>query len=63
MARYRLDYRRLLVLLHREELVLNHKKLQPLYAEEWLQVSRRGGRKRALTTKAPVALSQGLNQP
>ena len=41
---------------------LNHKKLRRLYAEERLQVRRRGGRKRALGTRAPMVLPQGPNQ-
>jgi putative transposase len=41
---------------------MNHKKLRRLYAEERLQVRRRGGRKRALGTRAPLALPQGPNQ-
>lgn len=61
-ARRRFGYRRLLVLLRREGLPMNHKKLRRLYAEERLQVRRRGGRKRALGTRAPLALPQGPNQ-
>src|SRR5690348_9337132 len=41
---------------------MNHKKLRRLYAEERLQVRRRGGRKRALDTRAPMTLPQGPNQ-
>ena len=41
---------------------MKHKKLRRLYAEERLQVRRRGGRKRALGTRAPLALPQGVNQ-
>jgi len=41
---------------------MNHKKLRRLYAEERLQVRRRGGRKRALGTRAPMAIPQGPNQ-
>ena len=41
---------------------MNHKKLRRLYAEERLQVRRRGGRKRALGTRAPMTLPQGPNQ-
>jgi putative transposase len=41
---------------------LNHKKLRRLYGEERLQVRRPGGRKRALGTRAPIALPQGPNQ-
>jgi putative transposase len=60
--RRRFGYRRLHILLRREGLHLNHKKLRRLYAEERLQVRRRGGRKRALGTRAPLALPQGPNQ-
>ena len=41
---------------------MNHKKLRRLYAEERLQVRRRGGRKRALGTRAPMGVPQGANQ-
>ena len=41
---------------------INHKKLRRLYAEERLQVRRRGGRKRALGTRAPMTLPQAPNQ-
>jgi len=61
-VRRRFGYRRLHVLLQREGLLLNHKKLRRLYAEERLQVRRRGGRKRALGTRAPLALPQRPNQ-
>ena len=46
--RRRFGYRRLGVLLGREGIRMNHKKFRRLYAEERLQVRRRGGRKRAL---------------
>jgi len=39
-----------------------HKKLFRLYREERLSVRRRGGRKRALGTRAPVAVPQEPNQ-
>ena len=42
--------------------MLNHKKLRRLYREERLQVRRRGGRKRALGTRAPLTMPQGPNQ-
>jgi putative transposase len=61
-ARRRFGWRRLHVLLSREGMHVNHKKLRRLYAEERLQVRRRGGRKRALGTRAPMALPQGPNQ-
>jgi hypothetical protein len=50
------------ILLRREGIVLNHKKLYRLYREERLIVRKRGGRKRALGTRAPMALPQGLNR-
>ena len=41
---------------------MNHKKLRRIYREEKLQVRRRGGRKRALGMRAPMAVPQGPNQ-
>ena len=61
-VRRRFGYRRLHILLTREGIVMNHKKLRRLYREEQLAVRRRGGRKRALGTRAPMALPQGPNQ-
>jgi putative transposase len=60
--RRRFGYRRLGYLLAREGLKPNHKKLLRLYREEGLKVRRRGGRKRALGTRAPMTLPQGPNQ-
>jgi transposase InsO family protein len=60
--RRRFGYRRLQVLLRREGIIMNHKKLRRIYREERLQVRRRGGRKRALGTRMPIALPQGPNQ-
>jgi putative transposase len=60
--RRRFGYRRLLVLMRREGLVMNHKKFRRLYREERLQVRRRGGRKRALGTRAPLSIPQEPNQ-
>ena len=57
--RRRFGYRRLHILLRREGILLNHKKLYRLYREERLTVRSRGGRKRALGTRAPMALPQG----
>jgi putative transposase len=61
-VRRRFGYRRLHILLAREGVTMNHKKLRRLYREERLQVRRRGGRKRALGTRAPLAIPQGCNQ-
>jgi transposase InsO family protein len=60
--RRRFGYRRLHWLLGREGIVMNHKKLRRLYREECLQVRRRSGRKRALGTRAPLALPDGPDQ-
>jgi putative transposase len=60
--RRRFGYRRPHVMLTREGIIMNHKKLCRLYREERLQVRRRGGRKRALGTRAPMAMPQGPNQ-
>lgn len=60
--RRRFGYRRLHLLLTREGHAMNQKKLRRLYTEEKLQVRRRGGRKRALGTRAPMAIPQGPNQ-
>src|SRR6188472_4289678 len=61
-VRRRFGYRRLLLMLRGEGVLINHKKLRRLYAEKRLQVRRRVGRKRALGTRAPMALPQGPNQ-
>jgi putative transposase len=61
--RRRFGYRRLRFLLGRDEGIhMNHKKFRRLYAEERLQVRRRGGRKRALGTRAPITVPEGPNQ-
>jgi putative transposase len=53
--RRRFGYRRLLILLRREGLEINHKRLFRLYCEARLSVRRRGGRKRALGAGADDA--------
>jgi putative transposase len=55
-VRRRFGYRRLRIMLAREGIKMNHKKFRRLYAEERLQVRRRGGRKRALGTRRPMAI-------
>ena len=62
LVRRRFGYRRLHILLRREGIAMNHKKLRRLYREERLQVRRRNGRKRALGARAPMALPQGADQ-
>jgi putative transposase len=59
--RRRFGYRRLGLLLEREGIKLNEKKLYRLYTEERLTVRRRGGRKRAMGTRAPMVIPQGHN--
>jgi putative transposase len=60
--RRRFGYRRLHLLLQREGMAVNRKKLYRLYKEERLTVRKRGGRKRALGTRAPMAVPQDSNQ-
>lgn len=60
--RRRFGWRRLQVLLSREGVQLNHKKLRRLYVEERLQVRRRIGRKRAALARVPLVPAQGPNQ-
>ena len=60
--RRRFGYRRLGILLAREGMGMNPKKLLRLYREEGLAVRRRRGRKRATGTRAPMAVPQGPNQ-
>ena len=60
--RRRFGYRRLGILLRREGVAMNKKKLYRLYREEGLSVRRRRGRKRATGTRAPLVLPQGPNQ-
>lgn len=57
-CRRRFGYRRLHLLLKREGVLVNHKKLFRIYREERLTVRKRGGRKRALGTRAPIAVAQ-----
>ena len=54
--RRRFGSRRIHVMLERQGIVMNLKKLGRLYREEKLQVRRRGGRKRALGTRRPMLL-------
>jgi putative transposase len=60
--RCRFGYRRLHALLRREGLRVNRKKIQRLYREEKLAVRRRGGRKRALGARRPMAVPMAPNQ-
>jgi putative transposase len=60
--RRRFGYRRLGWLLAREGHSMNHKKMYRLYRQERLMVRRRGRRKRALGTRAPMELPQAINE-
>ena len=59
--RRRFGYRRIHVLLEREGIQVNLKKLRRIYSEERLQVKRRGGRKRALGTRRPMEVPSAVN--
>jgi putative transposase len=59
--RRRFGYRRIHIMLDREGVVMNQKKLRRLYREEKLQVRRRGGRKRALGTRRPMLVPDRAN--
>lgn len=54
--RRRFGYRRIGLMLEREGVKMNHKKLYRLYREEGLAVKRRKGRKRATGTRAPLSV-------
>lgn len=54
--RRRFGYRRLGLMLERQGVKLSAKKLYRLYREERLTVRKRGGRKRALGTRAPMTI-------
>ena len=62
--RRRFGYRRLHILLRREGLQLNHKKLRRLYAEGDYRCAGSGGREACakLGTRAPLPLQEGPNQ-
>lgn len=60
--RRRFGYRRIHIMLQRQGIVMNQKKLRRLYREERLQVRRRGGRKRALGTRRPMVLPVSSNE-
>jgi len=62
VERQRFGYRRIHVMLARQGWRVNHKKLRRLYAEEKLQVRKRGGRKRALGIRRPMLVPDSPNQ-
>ena len=60
--RRRFGYRRIHVMLGRQGIAMNLKKLRRLYREKGLQVRKRGGRKRALGTRRPMVVPDRPNQ-
>ena len=60
--RRRFGYRRIHIMLQRQGIVMNQKKLRRLYREERLQVRSRGRRKRALGTRRPMVLLISANE-
>ncbi len=60
--RRRFGYRRIHLMLERQGIRMNQKKLRRLYREEKLQVRKRGGRKRALGTRRPMLLPSRPNE-
>lgn len=60
--RRRFGYRRIHIMLERQGIYMNQKKLRRLYREEGLQVRKRGGRKRALGTRHPMIVPETINQ-
>ena len=60
--RRRFGYRRIHVMLERQGIHMNQKKLRRLYREEKLQVRKRGGRKRALGTRKPMLMPSTTNK-
>lgn len=54
--RRRFGYRRIGLMLEREGIHMNHKKLRRIYREEGLSVRRRKGRKRAQGTRRPLEM-------
>lgn len=58
-VRRRFGYRRIGLMLEREGITINHKKLWRLYKEEGLAVERRRGRKRATGTREPMPVPDG----
>lgn len=60
--RRRFGYRRIHVMLGRQGIHMNQKKLRRLYREEKLAVRKRGGRKRALGTRRPMVVPSRANE-
>ena len=61
--RRRFGYRSLHVLSRRAGHAVNHKRLFRMYREEKLHVRRRGGRKRAISTRVPMLVPMARFRP
>ena len=59
--RRRFGYRRLHVLLRQDGHLVNRKKTQRLYREEWLMVRRRKSRRRIAVARTPIPLATSPN--
>lgn len=62
LERRRFGYRRILILLRREGLYINHKRVWRLYKKTGLKVLKRGGRKRALGVRISISSPSRPNQ-
>ena len=62
VERRRFGYRRIHVMLRRQGIEMNLKKLRQPCREEKLQARKRGGRKRALGTRRPIGVPNGANE-
>lgn len=60
--RRRFGYRRLAIMLKREGVRMNLKKVYRLYVEQRLTIRKRDGRQRALGTRSPMTIRQGPGQ-
>ena len=60
--RRRFGYRRVGIMLERKGMIMNEKKLYPIYREEGLSVRRRRGRKRARGSRIPMPVPLRPNQ-
>jgi Transposase len=56
------ERRRIQIMLDRQGIVMNLKKLRRLFGEGRLQLRKRGGRKRALGTRRPMVVPQAANE-
>jgi putative transposase len=62
LEKRRFGYRRIHILLKREGIKINHKKVWRLYREENLKVRKRGGRKRCIGVRGKAVMAKGPNE-